>query len=368
MVPFAGYMMPVQYGAGIIAEHMAVRNAAGLFDVSHMGEFFIDGEDALANLQILLTNDLSSMGAGQVKYSPMCNEAGGVVDDLTVYKIAETKYMAVVNAANRQKDWDWMTGHMFGDANYTDMSDDISLIALQGPRSDEILKKTLNTGGVSADLPYKNYTFTIRGKFSNAQTDKFLIISRTGYTGETGFEIYLHNMYAPDFWDALLACGHDDGLIPCGLGARDTLRLEAAMPLYGHELDDIRTPLEAGLSPFVKMDKDDFYGKQALVAAGEPKYRRAGLLFTERGIVRENTPVFAADGDIEIGVTTSGTHLPYVGQAGAMAYLQSEYAKPKTTVYAVVRGRKISGEVVKLPFYRRGAPGTAPPIAGFVKK
>lgn len=382
MAPFAGFSMPIQYAAGILAEHMAVRKTAGLFDVSHMGEFIVKGRDALQNLQRLLTNDLSSMSDGQVKYSPMCNERGGVTDDLIIYRFSDTEYMAVVNAVNRDKDWDWMTGRAAGDCVYTDASDGLSLLALQGPLAVRVLAKLI--GNVQS-IPDKYYTFTRRASLAG----KDIILSRTGYTGEDGFEIYAENEHAQDLWDAIIDAGGGDGLIPCGLGARDTLRLEAAMPLYGHELDEDHTPMEAGLSAFVKLDKGDFVGRQALMERGTPDVRRAGILFDGRGIVRENVPIYTEggsagvnvsgggsaggnvsgsgsgsvcgnvsgsgsdNGGAEAGITTSGTFLPYINRPGAMAYLRKESAKPGTAVYASVRGRIIPGEVVKLPFYKR---------------
>ncbi|MFA5561522.1 MAG: glycine cleavage system aminomethyltransferase GcvT [Eubacteriales bacterium] len=342
MVPFAGYLLPVQYETGIIAEHMAVRTKAGLFDVSHMGEVLYEGKDALVNLNRLLTNDFSNMVCGQVRYSLMCNEQGGVVDDLIVYKYSDVKYMVVVNAANRAKDVRWMQAHAFGEVDIRDISDDMSQIALQGPLSTEILKKITD----EQSIPKKYYYFNGDAKIRDVNC----IISYTGYTGEVGYEIYMPSQDAPAIWELLLEAGKDLGLLPCGLGARDTLRLEASMPLYGHELDEDITPFEAGLHFAVKMEKDDFLGKSALERLGPPKRKRVGLTITGRGIVREHTALYV--GTQPVGITTSGTYLPYLGKAVAMALIDNDFAEINTTVEADVRGRRITAEVTALPFYK----------------
>jgi glycine cleavage system T protein len=342
IVPFAGYLLPVQY-EGVIAEHMAVRTKAGLFDVSHMGEVLFTGPDALANLQRLLTNDFTDMPDGRVRYSVMCNDDGGVVDDLVVCKFGPEKYLAVVNAANREKDVAWMQSHLFGNARCEDVSDGMAQIALQGPASRAILSRIADPEA----LPAKYYTF--RDGVSVA--GKKCLVSQTGYTGEFGYELYMPNEAAVDVWNALLEAGKDLGLQPAGLGARDTLRLEAGMPLYGHEMDETITPFEAGVGFVVKMEKDDFIGKHALADKGEPKRLRVGLRVTGRGIVRENEAV-CREGR-EIGRTTSGTHCPYLGKAVAMALLEAEEARPGVEVAAQVRGRDIAMEVVPLPFYKR---------------
>ena len=260
LVEFAGYLLPVQYGAGVIAEHMAVRQGAGLFDVSHMGEVLLTGPDAFANLQRLLTTDYTSLADGRVRYSPMCNERGGVVDDLIVYRFGPETYLLVVNASNREKDVAWMREHLFGDAVLEDISDRVAQIALQGPASRRILEKL----AAPELIPGKYYSFTANAPVGNAGGEVSCLLSKTGYTGEDGFELYCAPEDAVPLWNALLEAGADEGLIPCGLGARDTLRLEAAMPLYGHEMDEEITPLETGLGAFVKMGKPDFIGKRAL--------------------------------------------------------------------------------------------------------
>lgn len=343
IVPFAGYLLPVQYGTGVITEHMAVRTACGLFDVSHMGEIMCIGKDAVKNLNHLLTNDYTTMYDGQARYSPMCNEEGGVVDDLIVYKVRDDHYFIVVNAANKDKDFAWMKKHEFGDAVFTDISGDVAQIALQGPKAEGILKKLV----AEEDIPKKYYSAYFHKKIGEMDC----IISKTGYTGEDGFEFYLASEEAPKLWELLLETGKEEGLIPCGLGARDTLRLEAAMPLYGHEMNDEITPVEAGLGFFVKMQKEEFIGKAALEEKGVPAVKRVGLRVTGRGIIREHTDVYA-DGK-KIGVTTSGTHCPYIKAPIAMALLDTEYTKVGTAVEAEVRGRKVAAEVVPLPFYKK---------------
>lgn len=343
IVPFAGYLLPVQYQTGVITEHMAVRTQAGLFDVSHMGEVLYTGKDSLANLNHIMTNDFTSMYDGQVRYSPMCNEAGGVVDDLIVYKYNEEKYLVVVNAANRDKDFKWMKDHQFGEVSVEDISDSLAQLALQGPRSKDIISKLTDP----ASLPQKYYSFVPKCIVGGIEC----IVSQTGYTGEFGYELYVPADQAVKLWEILIEAGKEFGLIPCGLGARDTLRLEAAMPLYGHEMDDTVDPIETGLGFAVKMKKADFIGKKALEEKGKSGRKRVGLKVTGRGIVREQVKVFA--GDKEIGHTTSGTHCPYFKQALAMAMIDSNYAETGTVLTAEVRGKQISVEVVPLPFYKR---------------
>jgi aminomethyltransferase len=353
MVPFAGYLLPVQYGQGLVAEHLAVREKAGLFDVSHMGEFVVTGPGALDALQLILTNDFSSMNAGRVRYTLMCGDGGGVIDDLVVCRMAEDRYMLVVNAANRDKDAAWIRsclGSRLGDGkardvSFEDISDSVAQIALQGPASEAIL------ASLSTTIPQKYYTLIENGKAANIDC----IVSRTGYTGETGFELYCPPENAEKLWDALLEAGKDKGLVPCGLGARDTLRLEAAMPLYGHEMDETVTPFEAGLGFAVKMDKPDFIGKQALAGKENPSRVRAGLRVTGRGIVREGSDVFYQGK--YAGKTTSGTFCPYLKEALAMALVDAARAEPGTVVEADVRGKRVAAEICRLPFYSGKAAG-----------
>lgn len=344
IVPFAGYLLPVQYGTGVITEHMAVREKAGLFDVSHMGEVLCQGKDALANLQKLLTNDFTNMVDGQARYSPMCNENGGTVDDLIVYKREDNDYFIVVNAANKDKDYQWMLDHQFGEVTFTDASSEYGQIALQGPKAMEILKKLT----AEENIPKKYY----HAVFDTEVAGIPCIISKTGYTGEDGVELYLASENAEKMWDALLEAGKDEGLIPCGLGARDTLRMEAAMPLYGHEMDDEISPLETGLKFAVKMGKEeDFIGKKAMEERGEPKITRIGLKVTGRGIIREHQDIYI--GEKKIGHTTSGTHCPFLGYPIAMALVDAGSVEIGNKVEVDVRGRKVEAEVIALPFYKR---------------
>jgi len=345
MMLFAGYQLPVQYEGGVIAEHMAVRGGAGIFDVSHMGEIMYEGPDALKNLNYILTNDFSDMRDGRVRYSLMCNEQGGVIDDLVVYKFNDEKFLVVVNAANRIKDVRHMKHRLSGDVKFTDISDDTAMIALQGPRAEEILAKICG----NADIPKKYFSFVVDAKLGEMKINS--IVSRTGYTGEDGFEIYLANADAPEIWGALVEAGEEFGLTACGLGARDTLRLEAAMPLYGHEMDEKTSPFETGLEFAVKMDKEDFVGKEAFEKRGESSVTRVGIKPTGRGIVRENCNLFREYD--KVGRTTSGTYCPYLAHPAAMAIVDREFAKPGEIFFTEVRGNRIDVEVVELPFYKR---------------
>ena len=335
VVPFAGFLLPVQYETGVINEHNAVRNAAGLFDVSHMGEVIISGNDALLNLNMLVTNDCSKMKDGQAKYSPMCNHEGGTIDDLIVFKINNNKFLLGINAANREKDVDWIKSNLKGDVSFLDISDDVAQVALQGRMSKAILEKICDA------LPEKYYTFLENVNVSGINC----FVSKTGYTGEEGYEISCKPEDARKLWDSIL----EAGALPCGLGARDTLRLEAAMPLYGHELTDDITPLEAGLSFAVKTDKQDFIGKDAMIKRGDMR-KRTGLKITGRGIAREHCDVYVEDAII--GFTTSGTYSPTLGYPIAMAMINKEYTTVGTEVYVDVRGRRISALVCELPFYK----------------
>ena len=343
IVPFAGYLLPVQYTGGVIKEHMAVRQAAGLFDVSHMGEIRFTGPTALDTLNHLLTNDFTDMPVGKVRYSVMCNEKGGVIDDLVIYKFGEEDYLAVVNAANRHKDYAHMAANLLPCTKAEDISDSVAQLALQGPAAPAILGRLLP----EESMPKKYYTAVRDVSLGGMKC----MSSRTGYTGEAGYEIYTAPENAVALWKLLRETGREDGLIPCGLGARDTLRLEAAMPLYGHEMNEEITPLEAGLGFGVKLNKPDFIGKAALVAAGEPTRVRVGLVVTGRGIAREHQDVFL-NGE-RIGATTSGTHCPAVGKAVAMALVDAAHSAPGTLVEVDIRGRRIGAEIVPLPFYKR---------------
>ncbi|MEG1777927.1 MAG: glycine cleavage system aminomethyltransferase GcvT, partial [Angelakisella sp.] len=328
-----------QYTAGVIAEHMAVREKAGIFDVSHMGECIIEGADALKNLNYILTNSFDSLANGAARYSLMLYENGGEVDDLIVYRLGAEKFFLVLNASNTEKDIAWLREHLSGSVTLTDLSASTAQIALQGPLSKEIITQFCS----EAELPSKYYSFTEQMNVAGVPC----MVSRTGYTGEFGYELYMAPENAEKIWDAFLGAG----ALPAGLGCRDTLRLEAAMPLYGHELGEEISPIAAGLGFAVKLDKPDFIGKAALLAQGEPQRIRVGLRVTGRGVIREHEPI-ALDGT-EIGITTSGTHCPYLGVSCAMAYIDKAHSAPGTAVEVTVRGRAVSAEVVPLPFYKR---------------
>lgn len=343
MVPFAGYFLPVQYTAGVIAEHLAVRENVGLFDVSHMGEVLFHGKDALANLQLLLCNDYANLQVGRVRYSPMLGEQGGVIDDVLVYKFADDEYLMVVNASNRHKDVSHILSQSFGEVSIIDTSDSICQLALQGPKAEALLRTLLP----EESLPQKYYSFLREVDVKGVKC----LVSRTGYTGEDGFELYADAADAEKLFDLLMDAGKSFEMQLCGLGCRDTLRMEAAMPLYGHEMDDTISPLETGLQPFVKMDKPFFIGKEALAAAGEPARARVGLKIVGRGIAREHFPVFA--GDKQVGVTTSGTFLPTLNAAMAMALVDADCQTVGSKLLVEIRGKKVEAEIVALPFYRR---------------
>ncbi len=339
IVPFAGYLLPVQYPAGVIAEHNAVRERAGIFDVSHMGEAVMEGPDAVANLERLLTNCFGDLAVGGARYTMMLYENGGTVDDLIVYRRGEESFLLVLNASNKDKDVAWIKAHLTGNVRFSDVSDQVAQIALQGPDSKALLATLMQ----EEQMPTKYYTFTENVAVAGVSC----MVSRTGYTGEFGYELYMPLSGAEPVWCALLHAGAQ----PCGLGARDTLRLEAAMPLYGHELSENIDPLTAGLGFAVKLDKPDFIGKEALMRLGTPDRVRVGIKVTGRGIVREHEPVFV--GDTQVGQTTSGTHCPTLGVGCAMAYVDRAYSALGTAVEVEVRSRRVAAEIVSLPFYSR---------------
>lgn len=343
MVEFAGYSLPVQYETGLITEHMAVRQKCGIFDVSHMTELYLEGPDALANVQNIFCNDYSNAKDGQIKYTTMLNDQGGIVDDMIIYKFNEQKYMVVGNAANHEKDANWIKQHVSGNCQFIDRSSEYGQMALQGPASVDILKKLT----AENDIPMKYYTF------AEVKVGGYdVILSQTGYTGELGFEVYAAAADTPKLWDALLEAGKDFGLIPCGLGARDTLRLEAGMPLYGHEMSDDITPLEAKLGFSVKPDKGDFVGKANLLKKSEASTRTlASFKITGKGIVREQNEMFV-DGK-KVGFSTSGTHAPFLGYPIAFGYVEKQYSEVGTKVMFNVRGREVEAEVIPAPFYKR---------------
>ncbi len=336
MVEFCGWMLPVQY-SGILQEHKAVRESCGLFDVSHMGELTARGPGALNFLNHIATNDFTSMQDGQCRYSPICYPDGGTVDDLIVYRFHEDEYLIIVNAANREKDYQWMRENLLPDMELADISDTMAQLALQGPAWRDVLARA----GVTDPLPEKPYTFLPKVSVAGVPC----LVSRTGYTGEPGIELYLKPSDAPIVMAALLA----GGAVPCGLGARDLLRFECAMPLYGHELSDKITPLECGLKSFVKMTKPSFIGKDALERR-PPARKRIGLALVDKGIAREHCPVFDETGTL-VGETTSGGPAPALGRNVAMALVTLEAAE-KAELFIEVRGKQLKAEKVKLPFYK----------------
>ncbi|NLC39114.1 MAG: glycine cleavage system aminomethyltransferase GcvT [Clostridia bacterium] len=346
MVDFGGWEMPVQY-SGIIQEHHAVRQQAGLFDVCHMGEIIIRGPEALKLIQYLITNDFKNQKVGQCQYGILCYPHGGTVDDLIVYRLAENEYMLVVNASNTDKDLAWIQEHAGGfDVEVEDASPRIGLVALQGPKALEILQKLADIS--LAEI--KNYWFA-KGKVIG----KDCLISRTGYTGEDGFEIYCQVAETRSIWDAILKEG-EGVVLPCGLGARDSLRFEMKMPLYGHELSENITPLEALLGRFVALDKEeDFIGKEALAQqkAEGVKRKIRGFEMIGRGIARQGYPV-KKDGQV-IGEVTSGMPSPSLGKNLGMALIKSEFAEIGTELDIEIRGKDVKAIIIKTPFYQREA-------------
>lgn len=346
LVPFAGYEMPVQYPAGITAEHHAVRRSAGLFDVSHMGEITVRGERAADFVQYVTTNDVSKLEVGQAQYSTLLNEQGKLLDDLLVYRFAD-HFLLVVNASNRERDLAWIRQYAdrFG-VELQDRSDEIALLALQGPRAEPILGRVTD-----ANLGEIRYYRFVQGTVAGCRA----VISRTGYTGEDGFELYLAAEDAPAVWDALLEAGAPEQLAPAGLGCRDSLRLEMGYALYGNDLDERRTPLEAGLGWVVKLDKGDFVGRDALRRQKEQgiAQRLIGFRLRERGIPRQGYPV-EVNGEV-VGEVTSGVMGPTVEQGIGMAYVPAEYAKPGTTMGVRIRDRVLPAEVVRPPFHAGGS-------------
>lgn len=346
MVPFGGWEMPVRYSGDII-EHQAVRLKAGLFDVSHMGEVSLRGPKALEVADFLLTNHISALRNGQAAYAGMLNEKGGFVDDVVAYRFSDEHVFICINAGNRDKDAEWIKTQV--EQKYTseevtvrNESDEWGQVAIQGPMAAQIVSEIY--GPAIHDI--KRYHF---------MTQQNVVIARTGYTGEDGFELFVPAAQTAHIWKQLLILGASKGLIPCGLAARDTLRLEAGMCLYGNDIDEQHTPLEAGLSWIVKLNKPvSFIGKEALVKQHESGVKRklVGLIVTDKGIARHAYPVKTADGTW-VGEVTSGTMAPYLQKAIAMAYVDSNHAKAGDTLYIEVRNRLLAALVVPLPFYKR---------------
>jgi aminomethyltransferase len=343
MIPFGGWEMPVQY-AGILEEHRAVRERAGLFDISHMGEIEIAGPGALEAIQYLTSNDASRLSVGEVQYSVLTTPEGTFVDDITVYKFADDRYRLTVNAANIEKDVAWIREHLVSDVEVKNTSDDVAILAIQGPRAQEILQKL-----TSVELGKLKYYFFVEG---NA-VDIDCCISRTGYTGEDGFEMYVPPQYVATLWNALLEAGAPAGLQPCGLGARDTLRLEAKMALYGQDIDDQHTVLEADLGWIVKLEKGEFIGREALARqkADGVSRKLVGFEMLGRGIARPHYAM--VKGSKPIGGVTSGGPAPSLGKNIGMGYVAVQYAAIGTELDIVIRGQTVPARVVLTPFYKR---------------
>jgi aminomethyltransferase len=341
MISFGGWDMPVQY-VGIVDEHRTVRTAAGCFDVSHMGEFELRGPDALSSLQRLTTNDVAALDVGQVQYSLLCDEAGGIIDDLTLYRLGADHYMMTVNAANIEKDWAWVTRHLAGRVDARNVSAETGLIAVQGPQAERLVASLadIDVAGIA-------YYRCARGRVAGVPG----LLSRTGYTGEDGFELYLPADGTEQVWERLLAEGKADGVVPVGLGARDTLRLEMKYALYGSDIDETANPLEAGLGWVVKPAKGEFLGRAAIerVRAEGPRRRLVGFEMVERAVPRHGYPILHEG--TSVGVVTSGSYGPSVDRYIGMGYVPASLAAVGTDLAVEVRGRGQAARVVKTPFH-----------------
>ncbi|WP_413407497.1 glycine cleavage system aminomethyltransferase GcvT [Paenibacillus amylolyticus] len=343
-IDFGGWELPVQF-SGIQKEHEAVRERAGLFDVSHMGEFTVQGEQAEAFLQQMTTNDVTTLVPGQAQYTLMCYPDGGVVDDLLVYKLEDQHYMLVVNASNIDKDWAWLQEHLIPGVSMTNDSEQTALLALQGPLAVDIIRKVTDTD-VSSIEPFR---FVQDAEVCGVK----LLLSRTGYTGEDGFELYVPADQAAVVWNGLMQAGDGHGLVPTGLGARDTLRFEAKLPLYGQELSATISPLEAGVGMFVKLNAGPFIGHEALLQQKTDGLARklVGIEVLERGIPRPHYPIYAEG--VQIGEVTTGTQSPTLKRNLGLALIDSKYAALGTPLEIEIRGKKLKAEVVKTPFHKR---------------
>lgn len=344
MVPFAGYNMPVQY-EGINVEHATVRNAVGVFDVSHMGEFILKGEHALDLIQRVTSNDASKLYDGKIQYSYLPNEDGGIVDDLLVYRIDEKTYMLVVNASNIDKDWNWIQKFNNKGVEMHNISDQTSLLAIQGPKAADALQSLTDMDLASMEY----YTFK-KGKFAGVDN---VLVSATGYTGAGGFEVYFENQYADQIWEAVFKAGAEFGIKPIGLGARDTLRLEMGFCLYGNDIDDTTSPFEAGLGWVTKFTKE-FTNSAALLAEKEAGVARklVGFEMVDRGIPRHDYIVVDAEGN-QIGKVTSGTQSPSLQKAIGIAYVTKDFAKEGTEIFIDIRNNKVKAKIVKFPFLKK---------------
>lgn len=345
LIEFSGWMLPVQY-EGIVGEHEAVRSAAGLFDVSHMGEVEVIGSDALSFVQKLVTNDISTLENNQVLYTFMCYPNGGIVDDLLVYKFNNNHFYLVINASNIEKDYQWICDNKESfEVDIINVSDEVSEVALQGPKAQQILQKLTETNLDEIKFFYCKRDVNI--------SDIKCLISRTGYTGEDGFEIYTENENIEKVWELILEAGKTEGLKPAGLGCRDTLRFEASLPLYGNEISKDITPLEAGLSFFVKLNKENFIGKDALVAQKEEGLKRKliGFEMKERGIPRHGYEV-AKDGEV-IGFVTTGYFSPTLKKNIGLAIVDAKYAQLGSEINIIIRNKPLKAEIINKKFYNK---------------
>ncbi len=349
IVDFSGWEMPVQYGKGMIAEHMAVREKVGIFDVSHMGQFEIKGKDAVNLIQRLITNNAAKLDQFQVLYTPMCYKNGTIVDDILCYRLDEDHFYFVVNASNVDKDWEWVVKNSEGmDFEILrNFSEDASLVALQGPYAEKTLQKL-----VSEDLNELGFFYLLKDvKIGGVEA---LMVSRTGYTGEDGFEIMVPNGQAEELWRGLMKAGEEFGIEPCGLGARDTLRFEAKLPLYGNDIDDTTTPVEAVLKFFIDDEKEAYNGKEVIseqIQNGTKRLIR-GFEMVDRGIPRHGMKVFNGDGE-EIGYVTSGTYAPFLKKNLGLAYINKPFHKMDAEIFVDIRGKKKKAVIVRTPFYKK---------------
>ncbi|NOY60237.1 MAG: glycine cleavage system aminomethyltransferase GcvT [Calditrichaeota bacterium] len=342
IVEFAGYYMPVQY-SGIISEHKRVRTTVGLFDVSHMGEFIVTGENAVKFLQQLTINDVSELAVNQIQYSAMCYKDGGIVDDLLVYRLKD-RYMMVVNASNLQKDFDWAQKHLMPEVDLRNHSDELSLLALQGPKAVATLQKLTDV-----KLDEIKYYWLFEGQVAGIE----MVVSRTGYTGEPGFELCFPKQHSETMWNALMEAGKEFDIEPIGLGARDTLRLEMKYCLYGNDIDQTTNPLEAGLSWITKLDKGDFIGRDALLKVKEAGLTRrlVGFQMEEKAFPRHGYKIFAQGR--QVGHVTSGTFSPMLEKGIGTGYVARGFTKIGTPLEIEIRKQKVPAHVVKTPFYEK---------------
>lgn len=341
MVPFAGYNMPVLY-TNLIQEHLQVRQSVGVFDVSHMGEFWLEGPDALALIQHVTSNDAAKLTDGKVQYSCLPNDKGGIVDDLLVYRFSESKYLLVVNASNIEKDWNWISSHNKWGVKMTNVSDETSLLAVQGPNALKALQK-LTTVSL-ADMEY--YSFKVG---SMAAIDE-VIISATGYTGAGGFELYVKNEHAEQLWNAVFEAGQEFGILPAGLGARDTLRLEKGFCLYGNDINDETSPIEAGLGWITKFSKPFIMADHhKAIKENGPSKKLIGFEMVDRGIPRQHYAIENEAGEV-IGEVTSGTQSPSLQKAIGLGYVYADYSKTNSEIFISIRDKKLKAQVVKIPF------------------